>query len=58
MRRARRYTRAYLAALFKGKNTLGPQLLTFHNISYMMRFTAEMREAIVAQRWARLGTGV
>lgn len=41
------YTRAQLHLLLK-TDALGPQLLTHHNIAYMMRLTRGMREAICA----------
>jgi queuine tRNA-ribosyltransferase catalytic subunit len=41
------YTRAQLHVLLKTE-ALGPQLLTYHNIAYMMRLIRGMRAAIVA----------
>ncbi len=42
------YTRAFLHALFKENNPLAAQLLTKHNIVYMMRLMRSMRKAILA----------
>jgi tRNA-guanine transglycosylase len=41
------YSRAQLCVMLKA-DALGPQLLTMHNITYMMRLTARMRAAVVA----------
>lgn len=41
------YTRSYLNLLSR-KDGNGPQLLTYHNIAYMMRLLREMRGAIMA----------
>lgn len=43
----RDYTRAYLHVLFKENNPLAPQLLSIHNIAYMMRLMRTMRAAIL-----------
>ncbi len=43
---ARRYTRAYLHLLLKS-DSIGPQLITYHNIAYMMSLTRGMRNAII-----------
>ena len=42
-----RYSRAHLHMLLKA-DALGPQLLTYHNLAYMMRLTRAMRAAICA----------
>jgi queuine tRNA-ribosyltransferase len=54
-----RFTRAYLRHLFKADETLGPQLVTQHNLSFMARLMAELRAGIaagrsgeVARRWS------
>ena len=44
------YTRAQLHVLMKTE-ALGPQLLTYHNIAYMMRLVRNMRQAIIEQRY-------
>ena len=41
------YTRAILHVMFKENNALAAQLLTIHNIAYMMRLMRSMREAIM-----------
>jgi queuine tRNA-ribosyltransferase catalytic subunit len=43
----REYTRAYLHALFKENCPLAAQLLTMHNIAYMMRLMRSMREVMM-----------
>jgi queuine tRNA-ribosyltransferase catalytic subunit len=43
----RDFTRAYLHLLFKENCPLAAQLLTRHNISYMMRLMRSMRQAIL-----------
>ena len=44
------YTRAALHVMFKDNNPLAAQLLTTHNIAYMMRLMREMGAAIAAGR--------
>mmetsp|Transcript_77285 Transcript_77285/g.151620 ORF Transcript_77285/g.151620 Transcript_77285/m.151620 type:complete len:449 (-) Transcript_77285:17-1363(-) len=41
------YSRAALHVMFKETNSLAAQLLTKHNVSYMMRLMRTMREAIM-----------
>ena len=43
----RGYTRAHLHVLFKENNPLACQLLTMHNVAYMLRLMRSMREAIL-----------
>lgn len=40
------YSRAFLHTAFKDNNALAAQLLTTHNVAYMMRLMRSMREAI------------
>jgi queuine tRNA-ribosyltransferase len=40
------YTRAYLHQL-AGRDQIGGQLLTYHNIAYQMRLMRDMRNAII-----------
>jgi queuine tRNA-ribosyltransferase len=40
----RNYTRAVLHVMFKENNALAAQLLTKHNVSYMMRLMRTMRQ--------------
>ena len=42
----RNFTRAYLHYLFKAREMLGGQLLTIHNVAFMMRLVQEIRSAI------------
>eukprot|EP00026_Physarum_polycephalum_P008883 Phypoly_transcript_08986.p1 GENE.Phypoly_transcript_08986~~Phypoly_transcript_08986.p1 ORF type:complete len:396 (+),score=44.45 Phypoly_transcript_08986:32-1219(+) len=44
------YTRAYLYTL-AGREGLGAQLLTYHNIAYQMRLTRNLRESIIAGKF-------
>lgn len=41
------YSRAALHIMLKDKNALASQLLTIHNITYMMRLMRSMRDAIL-----------
>ena len=47
------YSRAAIHTMFKANNPLGAQLLTTHNIAYMMRLMRTMREAIMQGREAQ-----
>ena len=47
-----RHTRAYLHHLFRAEEMLGPMLLTWHNIHYYQDFMRDLRDAIVAGRFA------
>jgi len=42
----RRYSRGYIRHLFLSGEMLGPQMLTYHNLSFFYRFMDEMRESI------------
>ena len=44
-----RFTRSYLHLLMKS-DTTGPQLISYHNIAYMMQLTRGMRQAIIDGR--------
>src|SRR4051794_32399857 len=44
------YTRAYLHYLFKAKEQTAMRLLTIHNLAYLQRLMAELRDAIDAGR--------
>ena len=48
----RNYTAAYLRHLFKAREMLGPRLASIHNLRFILRLMAEMREAISAGRFA------
>ncbi|MEQ8639898.1 MAG: tRNA guanosine(34) transglycosylase Tgt [Alphaproteobacteria bacterium] len=55
-----RYSRAYVHHLIKAKEMIGPQILAEHNIAFMNRLMAEVRQAIrddtlAAARQAWLG---
>jgi queuine tRNA-ribosyltransferase len=50
------YSRAQLHLLLK-TDSLGPQLLTTHNIAYMMRLTRRMRAAVIAGTYADFARG-
>jgi tRNA-guanine family transglycosylase len=47
----RRFSRAYLRHLLKADEPLGPQLVTVHNLAFMARFMAEVREGLVEGRF-------
>ncbi len=47
-----RFSRAYLRHLVMQQEMLGPRLLTLHNLRFLLRLTAEAREAIEAGRLA------
>ena len=47
-----RHTRAYLHHLFRGKEMLGPMLLTWHNLMYYQQLMQGLREAILQGRLA------
>ncbi|MDR2030046.1 MAG: tRNA guanosine(34) transglycosylase Tgt [Puniceicoccales bacterium] len=44
-------SRGYIHHLFRAGETLGGQLLAIHNITFINRFFAAAREAILAGRW-------
>lgn len=46
-----KYTRSALHAMMKEPQSIGAQLLSYHNIAYMMRLTADMRAAIIANKY-------
>jgi queuine tRNA-ribosyltransferase len=48
----RMVSRATLARLFKAGNPVAVELLTQHNIAYMMQLVREMREAIIANKFS------
>jgi queuine tRNA-ribosyltransferase len=48
----RHYTRAYLRHLFKAGEMLGPRLVSLHNLAFMGRLEAAMRQAICEDRFA------
>jgi queuine tRNA-ribosyltransferase catalytic subunit len=52
------YSRSYLNLLMKSTSSaVGPQLITYHNLAYMMRLVREMRQAIVEQRYSHYVRG-
>lgn len=46
------YTRSYLHLLLKNGDGMGAQLVTYHNLAYMMRLIREMRQAITEGNYA------
>lgn len=40
------YTRSYIRHLYKAEETLGPRLMSYHNLHYLKNLMAMMREAI------------
>jgi queuine tRNA-ribosyltransferase len=49
----RRYTRGYLRHLFVTRETLGPRLLTLHNVWYTLQLVGGAREAIERGEFSR-----
>jgi queuine tRNA-ribosyltransferase len=47
----RRFSRAYLRHLFKANESLGPQLVSEHNLRFMTRLMRDVREGIAAGRF-------
>jgi queuine tRNA-ribosyltransferase len=47
----RRFSRAYLRHLFQAGEMLGLTLLSLHNLRYYMRLMADMRQAIIENRF-------
>lgn len=48
-----RFTRAYLAHLFRAGEALGPRLVSVHNIAFMTRLARGARDAVIEKRFAR-----
>jgi queuine tRNA-ribosyltransferase len=49
----RQFSRAYLAHCFRSGESLGPRLLSLHNVAFMTRFANDARTAIVERRYER-----
>ena len=47
-----KFTRAYIRHLVRADEIFGLRLLALHNLRYLQRFTAAMREAILSDRFA------
>ncbi|RHY63703.1 hypothetical protein DYB38_013325, partial [Aphanomyces astaci] len=41
------YSRAYLHHVMKKDGSIGPQLITYHNVAYMLHLMAQVRQAIL-----------
>jgi queuine tRNA-ribosyltransferase len=52
----RKFSRGYLRHLFLAREMLGPILASIHNVTYLQRLTARIREAIRAGRFVQLRT--
>jgi queuine tRNA-ribosyltransferase len=50
----RRHGRAYVHHLMRGKHALGSRLLSIHNLRHYQVLMGQMREAILAGRFAAL----
>jgi queuine tRNA-ribosyltransferase len=48
-----RFTRAYLAHLFRAGEALGPRMVSIHNVAFMTRLARDARDAVVGKRFAR-----
>ena len=46
------FSRAYLSHLFRAEESLGPRLLSYHNLAALATLMADARAAIAAGRWA------
>jgi queuine tRNA-ribosyltransferase len=49
----RQFSRAYVRHLFLAKEMLGPILASIHNLTYLQRFTSQIREAIREGRFVQ-----
>lgn len=49
----KRYSRAYLRHLFQAGEMLGPMLATYHNLHFYKKFMADLRAAIISDRFAQ-----
>ena len=49
----RNYTAAYLRHLFKAREMLGPRLASIHNLRFIQRLMAGMRDAVARRRFAQ-----
>ena len=47
-----KFTRAYIRHLVRTNEIFGLRLLALHNLRYLQRFTADMREAILADEFS------
>ena len=47
-----KFTRAYIRHLVRADEIFGLRLLALHNLRYLQRFMSNMREAILADRFA------
>lgn len=47
------FSAAYLCHLFRAKELLGPRLATIHNLRFILRLMAEMRQSIIEGRFDR-----
>ena len=47
------FSRSYLRHLFLAKEMLGPILASIHNLTYLQRFTSQIREAIGEGRFVQ-----
>lgn len=48
----RNYSRAYIRHLVRANEIFGLRLLSIHNLRFLQRFTAEMRKAIIEERFS------
>lgn len=48
----RNYSRAYIRHLVRANEIFGLRLLSIHNLRFLQRFTAAMREAIIEERFS------
>lgn len=46
---AQKYTKSYIAHLFRAGEILGPHLASIHNLNFIVAFTKQLREQLLAQ---------
>ena len=49
----RNYSRAYIRHLIRSNEIFGLRLLSLHNLRFLQRFTREMRQAIMENRFGQ-----
>ncbi|KAG9407148.1 Queuine tRNA-ribosyltransferase catalytic subunit 1 [Aphanomyces cochlioides] len=47
----KQYSRAYLYHVMKKEGSIGPQLITYHNVAYMLNLMAKVRQAILDDKF-------
>jgi queuine tRNA-ribosyltransferase len=47
----KQYTRAQLRVILKRDGSIGPQLITYHNVTYMLNLMLRLRQSIIDERF-------